>query len=113
MSMNWNRLINIYVTETHIPEVEGDLQVVPEMFCKLRIHIKNLQNIFSKYFVEVTVGQSPHIRVGFSWSGIQVDRLTKNVVLPWKKGNCLLTDNSVTDTLSYTTVNSINYKKQL
>lgn len=69
---------------THIPEVEGDLQVLPKMFCKLGIHIKNLQNIFSKNFVEVTVGQSPHISVGFTWSGIQVDWFTKNIVLTWK-----------------------------
>lgn len=74
--------MNICFLETHIPKIESDLQVVPEIFRKLGIHIKNLQNIFSKNFVEVTVGQSPHICVGFAWSGIQVYRLTKDVILP-------------------------------
>lgn len=71
----------VYVHTTHISQVEGDFQVVPEVVCELRIHVEYLQYIFSEDFVEVTVGQSPHISVGFSRAGVQVDRLTEDVIL--------------------------------
>lgn len=70
-----------YVYTTHISQVEGDFQVVPEVVCELRIHVEHLQNIFSEDLVEVAVGQSPHISVGFSRTGVQVDRLAEDVVL--------------------------------
>lgn len=57
--------VNLYL-QTHVSEVEGDFQVVPEMICKLRIHVENLQNIFPKDFVEVTVGQRPHVSIRFT-----------------------------------------------
>lgn len=98
--------------ETHIPKVEGDLQVVPEIVSKLWIHIKNLQNVFSKDFVKVAVGQSPHIGVGFPWPGVKVDGLTEDVVLPYKMFKRGLikpqSHQPVTDYPSYTIVSSTN-----
>lgn len=51
---------------THIPQVEGDLKVVPEVVCKLRVHVEHLQDVFPQDLVKVAVGQGPHIRVGFA-----------------------------------------------
>lgn len=67
---------------THIPQVEGNFQIVPEVVCELRVHVQHLQNIFSEYLVQVAVGQSSHISVGLTRPGVQVDWFSKDVVLP-------------------------------
>lgn len=66
---------------TYISQVEGDLQVAPEVIWEFWIHVQNLQNILSVDLVQVTVGKSPDISVGLAWSSIQVDRLTKYIIL--------------------------------
>lgn len=71
------------VSVSYISEVEGDFKVVPEVVGELGIHVQHFQDIFSEDFMEVTVGQSPHISVGFARSGIKVDWLAEDVVLPW------------------------------
>lgn len=70
---------------THIPEVEGDFQVIPEMVRKLRVHVQHLQDVLSEDLVEVAVGQRPHVGVGLARSRIQVDGLAEDVVLPWRR----------------------------
>lgn len=51
---------------THVSQIEGDLQVVPEIVRKLRVHVEHLQDVFPEDLVEVAVGQSPHVGVGFA-----------------------------------------------
>lgn len=75
------------VLAAHITEVEGDFQVVPEVVGELGIHVQHLQNVFSEDFMEIAVGQSPHISVGLTRPGVKVDGLAKDVVLPWKRSN--------------------------
>lgn len=67
---------------THISEVEGDLQVTPEVVGELRVHVQHLQHIISVDLMEVTVGQRSHVCVGFPWSSVQVYGLAEYIVLP-------------------------------
>lgn len=48
-------------TQTHVPQVEGDLQLTPEGVCKGGVHVQHLQQVCSMDLVQVTVGQGTHI----------------------------------------------------
>lgn len=65
---------------THISEVEGDLQVVPEQVGEVGVHVQHLQQVVSEDLVKVAVGQSPDIGVGFPRPPVQIDRFAKYVV---------------------------------
>lgn len=67
---------------THISEVEGDLQVAPEVFTELWIHVQDLLHVLPQDLVEVTVGQCSHVGIGLAWSSVEVDGLTKDIILP-------------------------------
>lgn len=71
---------------THISEVEGDFQVVPEQVGEVGVHVQHLQQVVPEDLVKVAVGQSPDIRVGFTRPSVQVDRLAKYVVLSCRNG---------------------------
>lgn len=47
-----------------------------------------LQHVFPVYLVQVTIGQSSNISPGFSWQNIQIDGLTKDVILTWMRRTC-------------------------
>lgn len=66
---------------THISQVEGDLQVVPEHVSEVGIHVQHFQQVVSQDLVKVAVGQSSDISTGFAWPSIQTDGFTKYVVL--------------------------------
>lgn len=68
---------------THIPQVEGDLQVGPEVVGELRVHVQHLQQVLPVDLVQVAVGQSAHVCVGLARACIQVEGLPEDVVLPW------------------------------
>lgn len=68
---------------THISEVEGNLQVVPEQVGKVRVHVQHLQQVISEDLVKVAVGQSPDISVRFTRPSVQIDCFTKYVVLAY------------------------------
>lgn len=53
MRLYWRLLWEEF--ETHVSEVEGDFQVVPEVISKLRIHVQHLLNIFSQNLMKVAV----------------------------------------------------------
>lgn len=69
---------------THISQVEGDFQVIPEHVCEVGIHVQHLQQIISQDLVKVAVGQSPDIRAGFTWPPVQTDGFTEDVVLSYR-----------------------------
>lgn len=66
---------------THISEVEGNFQVVPEEVAEVGVHVQHLQQVISEDLVKVAVGQSPDISVRFTRPSVQVDRLAKYVIL--------------------------------
>lgn len=66
---------------THISEVEGNFQVVPEQVGEVWVHVQHLQQVISEDLVQVTVGQSPDVSVGFTRSSVQIDRFAKYVIL--------------------------------
>lgn len=70
---------------THISQVEGDLQIVPEHVSKVGIHVQHLQQVFSLDLVKVAVGQSPDVSAGLPRSSVQADGLAKDVVLSWRR----------------------------
>lgn len=69
---------------THISQVEGDLQVVPEHVREVRIHVQHFQQVVSQDLVKVAVGQSPDVSAGFTWPPIETDGFTKDVVLSYR-----------------------------
>lgn len=69
---------------THISQVEGDLQVIPEHVGEVRIHVQHLEQVVSQNLVKVAVGQSPDVGAGFTWPPIQADGFTKDVVLSYR-----------------------------
>lgn len=73
------------VCVTHVSKVEGDLQVAPEMVRELRVHVQDLQHVLSVDFVQVAVGQGPHISVGLPRTSVQVDGFTEYIVLSCEK----------------------------
>lgn len=83
-------LLNAAITRrrswAHIAQVERDLQVAPEMVREFRVHVQHLQNILSVDLVQVTVGQRSHVGVGLPRARVQVNGLTKYIVLPCGKG---------------------------
>lgn len=81
-NLNENTLVCSLELWTHISEVECDLQVTPKVFTELWVHVQHLLNILPLDLVEVTVGQSSHVSIGLAWSGVEVDGLTKDVILP-------------------------------
>lgn len=72
---------------THISQVEGDLQVVPEHIGEVGIHVQHFQQVVSQDLVKVTVGQSPDISARFTWPPIQTDGFSKDVVLSYGNHN--------------------------
>lgn len=68
---------------THISQVEGDLQIVPEQLREVRIHVQHFQQVVPQDLVKVAVGQSSDVSAGFPWPAIQTDGLTKDVVLSY------------------------------
>lgn len=64
-----------------ISQVKGQLQIGEERVGKLRIHIQNLQQLFSLDRVQVTVAQSSHVCIRFTGFGVQVNHLSKYVIL--------------------------------
>lgn len=69
---------------THISQVEGDLQAGPEVVGELWVHVQHLQQVVPVDLVQVAVGEGPHIPIGLSGPCVQVQRLSKDVVLPWR-----------------------------
>lgn len=69
---------------THIPQVEGDLQAGPEVVRELGVHVQHLQQVVSVDLVQVAVGEGPHVPVGLPRARVQVQRLSEDVVLPWR-----------------------------
>lgn len=67
---------------TDVSEVEGDLQVSPEVVRELGVHVQHLQQIFPVDLMEVAVGQSAHVCVRFTRSSVQVDGLPEYIILP-------------------------------
>lgn len=70
---------------THISQVEGDLQVVPEHVREVGIHVQHLQQVVPQDLVEVAVGQSPDVGARFARPSVQADVLAENVVLSCRK----------------------------
>lgn len=70
---------------TYISQVKGYLKVPPEVVCKTRVDIKDLQQVVPQDAVQITVGDCVDIWIGFSWLIIQVYRLPKYVILFCKK----------------------------
>lgn len=68
--------------QTHVPQVEGDLQLIPEGVCKGRVHVQHLQQVCSMDLMQVTVGQGAYICARFAWPGMKTGRLPKDVILP-------------------------------
>lgn len=68
--------------QTHVPQVEGDLQLLPEGVCKGRVHVEHLQQVCSMDLVQVTVGQGSYIGARFARPGVETDGLSKDVILP-------------------------------
>lgn len=68
---------------THISEVEGNFQVVPEQVREVGVHVQHLQQVISEDLVKVAVGQSPDVSVGFPRPPEQVDGFTKDVVFSY------------------------------
>lgn len=76
----------VYVLyKTYISQIEGDLQIAPEVIGELWIHVQYLQNILSVDLVQVTVGKSSDVSVGLAWSGIQINGLTEYIILSCRK----------------------------
>lgn len=71
--------------DTHISQVEGDLQVVPEHVREVGIHVQHLQQVVPQDLVEVAVGQSPDVGARFARPSIQADVLTEDVILTCSK----------------------------
>ena len=69
---------------THVSEVEGDLQVPPEVLGELGVHVQHLLNVLSQDLVEVAVGQRPHVSAGLPRSGLRVYGLAENIILAWR-----------------------------
>lgn len=69
---------------TYISQVKSYLQVPPEVVCKTRVHIQDLQQVVSQDAVQVTVGDGVHVCVRFSWLIIQVYGLPEDVILLYK-----------------------------
>ena len=67
---------------TYVSQVEGDLQVPPEVLGELGVHVQHLLNVLSQDLVEVAVGQGAHVRVGLAGPRVKVDGLAEDVVLP-------------------------------
>lgn len=80
-----HRTVSLCVTSpsggTHISQVEGDLQVVPEHFGEVGIHVQHFQQVVSQDLVKVAVGQSPDVSAGFPRPPVQTDGFAKDVVL--------------------------------
>ena len=72
---------------THISQVEGDLQVIPEHVGEVGIHVQHLQQVVSLNLVKVAVGQSPDVGAGFSWPPVQADGFPKDVVPSYTNQN--------------------------
>lgn len=79
------RMLFVCVTSpsggTHISQVEGNLQVVPEHVGEVGIHVQHFQQVVSQDLVKVAVGQSSDVSAWFTWPSIQTDGFTKDVVL--------------------------------
>lgn len=69
---------------THISEIEGDLQVVPEHVGEVGIHVQHFQQVVSQDLVKVAVRQSPNVSTGFTWPPIQTDGFPKDIVLSYR-----------------------------
>lgn len=69
---------------THISEVEGNFQVVPEQVGEVGVHVQHLQQVVSEDLVKVAVGQSPDISVRFARPSVQIDCFTKYVILSYR-----------------------------
>lgn len=70
---------------THISQAEGDFQIIPEHVAEVWIHVKHFKQVIPEDLVKVAVGQSPDVRTGFPWPSIQIDGLTKDVILSYIK----------------------------
>ena len=68
-----------------VSEVEGQLKVSQEEVSELRVHFQHLQDLLSLDGVQVAVAQRSHVRIGLPRLGVQVDHLSKDVVLPWER----------------------------
>ena len=70
---------------TYVSQVEGDLQVPPEVLAELGVHVQHLLDVLAQDLVQVAVGQGAHVRVGLAGPRVQVDGLAEDVVLPWRE----------------------------
>ena len=64
-----------------IPQVKGQLQIGQEVVGELGVHVQHLQDLLALDGVQVAVAECAHVCVGFPRLGVQVDHLTKDVVL--------------------------------
>lgn len=71
-----------------IAEVKRQLQVCKEEVGEFRIHVQHLQNLLPLNGVKVAVAQRSHVCARLPGLGEQVDHLTENVVLTWRRGCC-------------------------
>ncbi len=69
-----------------ITQVKGELQIGQEVVWEFRIHVQNLQKIFSVDGVDVAVAQRSNICIGFPRFGVQMNHLSKNIILTWEVG---------------------------
>ena len=54
------------------------------MVRELGVHVQHLQQVVAVDLVQVAVGEGPHVPVGLPRARVQVQRLSEDVILPWR-----------------------------
>lgn len=54
------------------------------MVRELGVHVQHLQQVVPMDLVQVAVSEGPHVPVGLARPRVEVQRLSKNVILPWR-----------------------------
>lgn len=66
---------------THVSQVKRYLQVPPEVVRKAGVDVQDLQQVVPMDAVKVTVGGGAHVRIRLPGLIVQVNGLTKDVIL--------------------------------
>lgn len=70
-----------HARDTHISQVEGDLQVTPEVVGEVRVHVQYLEQVVPLDLVQIAVGEGAHICAGLAGPCVQTNGLAEDVIL--------------------------------
>ena len=72
------------VTTAYISEVVGYLKVENELPCKLRVHLKDIQEVVPHDLVEVAIGQRPDVAARLSHGFVPAHIFAEDIVFACK-----------------------------